>query len=131
MKKENGEAGPYVFKSYKEIHTEVANVASALRALGVNPAQRVGVFGANCPEWMVAMQVRSFVARVARGWRFERYWETIVSTAQYGLSLQASLALVARSGLPRWPGLLSWHSEDRASQSEEAYGSVVGQTADA
>ncbi|PNW73635.1 hypothetical protein CHLRE_13g566650v5 [Chlamydomonas reinhardtii] len=56
VKKENGEAGPYVFKSYKEIHTEVANVASALRALGVNPAQRVGVFGANCPEWMVAMQ---------------------------------------------------------------------------
>ncbi|KAG2439883.1 hypothetical protein HYH02_010513 [Chlamydomonas schloesseri] len=55
-KNEKGEVGAYVFKTYKEIHTEVANVASALRALGVNPAQRVGVFGANCPEWMVAMQ---------------------------------------------------------------------------
>lgn len=36
----------------------MAAVASALRALGVQPQQRVGVFGANCPEWMVAMQVR-------------------------------------------------------------------------
>ncbi len=35
----------------------MAAVASALRALGVQPQQRVGVFGANCPEWMIAMQV--------------------------------------------------------------------------
>ncbi|GFR48302.1 hypothetical protein Agub_g10182 [Astrephomene gubernaculifera] len=55
-KNEQGEVGPFVFKSYKEVQQEVSHVASALRALGVEPSQRVGVFGANCPEWMVAMQ---------------------------------------------------------------------------
>ncbi|EFJ51208.1 hypothetical protein VOLCADRAFT_73402 [Volvox carteri f. nagariensis] len=55
-KNEKGEAGPFVFKTYAEVHKEVVQAASALRALGVEPSQRVGVFGANCPEWMVAMQ---------------------------------------------------------------------------
>jgi len=37
----------------------VWQVGSALLELGVEPKDRVGVFGANCPEWMLAMQVRS------------------------------------------------------------------------
>ncbi|PNH12187.1 Long chain acyl-CoA synthetase 5 [Tetrabaena socialis] len=55
-KNAKGEVGPFTFKSYAEVHKEVKDVASALRALGVEPQQRVGCFGANCPEWMIAMQ---------------------------------------------------------------------------
>ena len=53
----DGSAGPFVFKSYKEIGAEVADLASGLIALGVRPGARIGVLAANCPEWMVAMQV--------------------------------------------------------------------------
>jgi len=49
-------AGPFVFKTYKEVGEEVVNLASGLRAIGVEPKQRVGVFGPNCAQWMVAMQ---------------------------------------------------------------------------
>ncbi|KXZ49465.1 hypothetical protein GPECTOR_21g691 [Gonium pectorale] len=55
-KNDQGEAGAYVWKTYAEVHTDVKNVASALLALGVKPSQRVGIFGANSPEWMTAMQ---------------------------------------------------------------------------
>lgn len=55
---DNGKAGDYVFKTYAEVQKDVIQIASALRGLGIEPGQRVGVFGANCPEWMIAMQVR-------------------------------------------------------------------------
>lgn len=54
----NGEVGPFQFKSYKEVADDVANVASGLSGFGLQKGARVGVFGANCPEWMIAMQVR-------------------------------------------------------------------------
>ncbi|KAG2497767.1 hypothetical protein HYH03_004039 [Edaphochlamys debaryana] len=55
-KNEKGEVGPFVFKNYAQVHKEVQGIASALAKWGVTPGQRVGVFGANCPEWMTAMQ---------------------------------------------------------------------------
>jgi hypothetical protein len=36
---------------------KVADVASGLKAVGVPAKGRVGVFGANSPEWMITMQV--------------------------------------------------------------------------
>ena len=33
-----------------------ATVGSAFSALGLQPKDRIGVIGANCPEWMMAMQ---------------------------------------------------------------------------
>ena len=53
----DGEPGPFVFKTYKEVGAEVDKIASGLMALGVKPQQRVTVLGPNCTEWMVAMQV--------------------------------------------------------------------------
>ena len=53
----DGVAGPFVFKTYKEVGAEVAKIASGLMALGVKPKQRVTVLGGNCTEWMMAMQV--------------------------------------------------------------------------
>lgn len=37
-------------------HVSVLQVGSALLDLGVKPKDRVGVIGANCPEWMLTMQ---------------------------------------------------------------------------
>ncbi len=62
-KNDKGEVGPFVFKKYKDVHADVVLLASALRQLLINPGQRVGVYGANCPEWMEAMQVTRPPAR--------------------------------------------------------------------
>nr|XP_010921403.1 long chain acyl-CoA synthetase 1 isoform X1 [Elaeis guineensis] len=52
----NGKAGRYLWKTYKEVYEEVLQVGSALRQLGVEPGSRVGIYGANCPQWMVVME---------------------------------------------------------------------------
>ncbi|KAJ0979965.1 hypothetical protein J5N97_015439 [Dioscorea zingiberensis] len=52
----NGNAGPYLWKTYKEIYEEVLNVGSALKQLGAEPGTRIGVYGVNCPQWVVAME---------------------------------------------------------------------------
>jgi hypothetical protein len=44
--------------TYGEVSARVADVASALAALGVPPQGRVGIYSANCVEWMIAMQAR-------------------------------------------------------------------------
>ncbi|KAJ0963613.1 hypothetical protein J5N97_028735 [Dioscorea zingiberensis] len=47
----NGNAGPYLWKTYKEIYEEVLKVGSTLKQLGVEPDTRIGVYGVNCPQW--------------------------------------------------------------------------------
>ncbi|XP_050367499.1 long chain acyl-CoA synthetase 1-like isoform X2 [Argentina anserina] len=47
--------GPYVWKTYKEVYEEVLHVGSALRASGVEPGSRIGIYGSNCPQWIMAM----------------------------------------------------------------------------
>ncbi|KAI8474564.1 MAG: hypothetical protein J3K34DRAFT_407403 [Monoraphidium minutum] len=54
--KATGEAGQYQWLSYGEVAERVAQIASHLAGLGVAARDRVGVYGANCPEWMIAMQ---------------------------------------------------------------------------
>lgn len=53
----DGKVGDFVFQSYKETAEQVTAVASGLRSLGVEPKQRVGVYGPNSIPWMVTMQV--------------------------------------------------------------------------
>jgi long-chain acyl-CoA synthetase len=48
--------GKFEFLTYKQVHTKVAHVAAGLSSLGIQTKQRVGVFGINCPEYMIAMQ---------------------------------------------------------------------------
>lgn len=55
--KKGDTVGPYEFYTYAETAAKVADVASGLHSLGVAAQSRVGVFGTNCPEWMIAMQV--------------------------------------------------------------------------
>ena len=44
--------------TYLEAAARVEAAGSALVARGISPKERIGVFGTNCPEWMIAMQVR-------------------------------------------------------------------------
>ncbi|KAK6937241.1 AMP-dependent synthetase/ligase [Dillenia turbinata] len=55
----NGKPGPYLWKKYKEVYEEVLHIGSALRASGAEPDSRVGIYGANCPHWIVAMEACS------------------------------------------------------------------------
>ncbi|KAH9786881.1 Long chain acyl-CoA synthetase 1 [Citrus sinensis] len=52
----DGKFGPYVWKTYKEVYEEVLQIVSALRASGAEPGCRVGIYGANCPQWVEAME---------------------------------------------------------------------------
>ncbi|KAL8527175.1 hypothetical protein ACS0TY_005158 [Phlomoides rotata] len=52
----NGKWGPYAWKTYKEVYDETLQAGSALRAHGFEPGDRVGVYGMNCPQWIVAME---------------------------------------------------------------------------
>ncbi|GFZ19327.1 AMP-dependent synthetase and ligase family protein [Actinidia rufa] len=52
----DGKFGPYLWKTYKEVYEEVLLVGSALRASGAEPGSRVGIYGSNCPQWIVAME---------------------------------------------------------------------------
>ncbi|GFR41005.1 hypothetical protein Agub_g1672, partial [Astrephomene gubernaculifera] len=48
--------GPYVFMTYREVAEAVEAVAGGYVAAGLGPGDRIGVLGANCKEWMMAMQ---------------------------------------------------------------------------
>lgn len=48
----------YSWLTYSETGERVAAIGSALVKAGLQPHGRVGVYGANSPEWMIAMQVR-------------------------------------------------------------------------
>ncbi|CAN6326588.1 unnamed protein product [Urochloa humidicola] len=52
----DGVPGSYLWKSYEEVYNEVLQVGSALQELGVQPGSRIGIYGTNCPQWIVAMQ---------------------------------------------------------------------------
>jgi len=44
-------------QQYAEVSEKVTAVASGLAAQGLKRGDRVGVYGANCVEWMLALQV--------------------------------------------------------------------------
>eukprot|EP00850_Spirogloea_muscicola_P001905 SM000007S20865 [mRNA] locus=s7:611829:626196:+ [translate_table: standard] len=52
----DGKAGRYVFQSYAEVFQLAKEVGSAIRSVGVEPKGRCGIYGANCPEWVTAME---------------------------------------------------------------------------
>ncbi|KOM35344.1 hypothetical protein LR48_Vigan02g149400 [Vigna angularis] len=55
----DGKFGPYVWSTYKEVYDEVLHISSALRASGAEVGGRIGIYGSNCPEWIVAMEACS------------------------------------------------------------------------
>ncbi|KAI8110231.1 hypothetical protein M9435_001910 [Picochlorum sp. BPE23] len=51
-----GKNGEYEWLTYKQVDEKVACLGSAMASIGLGPHGRVGVYGANSPEWMMAMQ---------------------------------------------------------------------------
>ncbi|XWS40363.1 hypothetical protein CRYUN_Cryun18bG0134700 [Craigia yunnanensis] len=50
------QAGPYVWITYQEAYDAALRIGSAMRSCGVNPGDRCGIYGSNCPEWIIAME---------------------------------------------------------------------------
>ncbi|KAL8238863.1 hypothetical protein R6Q59_015430 [Mikania micrantha] len=52
----NGKHGAYVWLTYKQVYDKVIRVGNAIRACGVEPEGRCGIYGANCAEWVMSME---------------------------------------------------------------------------
>ncbi|KAJ3670910.1 hypothetical protein LUZ60_008336 [Juncus effusus] len=52
----DGKAGQYVWKTYKEVYEIVLKLGASIRSCGVEKEGRCGIYGANCPEWVMAME---------------------------------------------------------------------------
>ncbi|KAK1300760.1 Long chain acyl-CoA synthetase 2 [Acorus calamus] len=52
----DGKVGPYVWQTYEEAHDKAIQIGSAMRSCGVNPGDHCGIYGSNCPEWVIAME---------------------------------------------------------------------------
>uniref|UniRef100_A0A5B7AFM9 Long-chain-fatty-acid--CoA ligase n=1 Tax=Davidia involucrata TaxID=16924 RepID=A0A5B7AFM9_DAVIN len=52
----DGKAGPYEWLTYQEVYDATIRIGSAIQSLGVNPGDRCGIYGTNCPEWIIAME---------------------------------------------------------------------------
>ncbi|XP_057967846.1 long chain acyl-CoA synthetase 4-like [Malania oleifera] len=53
---ENGKPGKYVWLTYKQVYGLVMKIGNAIRACGVGEEGRCGIYGANCPEWVMSME---------------------------------------------------------------------------
>ncbi|KAG5041530.1 hypothetical protein JHK85_014006 [Glycine max] len=52
----NGNPGKYKWQTYKEVYDLVMNVGNSIRACGYGEGVKCGIYGANCPEWIVSME---------------------------------------------------------------------------
>ncbi|XP_010266499.1 PREDICTED: long chain acyl-CoA synthetase 4 [Nelumbo nucifera] len=52
----NGKPGKYVWQTYEEVYDTVTKVGLSIRSCGVLKGGRCGIYGANCPEWVMSME---------------------------------------------------------------------------
>lgn len=52
----DGKAGKYAWLTYKQVYDIVLKVGTSLRSRGVSKEGRCGIYGANCPEWVISME---------------------------------------------------------------------------
>ncbi|KAL6174841.1 hypothetical protein ACLB2K_051486 [Fragaria x ananassa] len=52
----NGKAGKYVWLTYKQVYDIVVKVGNSMRTLGLVEGDKCGIFGVNCPEWIMSME---------------------------------------------------------------------------
>nr|XP_016501799.1 PREDICTED: long chain acyl-CoA synthetase 4-like [Nicotiana tabacum] len=52
----DGKPGKYVWTSYKEVYDIVIKVGNSIRSCGVDEGDKCGIYGANCPEWIMSME---------------------------------------------------------------------------
>ncbi|XP_073051955.1 long chain acyl-CoA synthetase 4-like [Primulina eburnea] len=52
----SGKPGKYVWLTYKEVYNIVLQVGNSIRSCGLEEGGRCGIYGANCPEWIMSME---------------------------------------------------------------------------
>ncbi|XP_020218242.1 long chain acyl-CoA synthetase 2 [Cajanus cajan] len=55
-KKTGSKVDPYEWITYQEAYDAAIQIGSAMKSRGVNPGDRCGIYGSNCPEWIIAME---------------------------------------------------------------------------
>lgn len=52
----DGKAGEYTWWTYKEVYDVVMKLAASMDKSGIKQGESCGIYGANCPEWIVSME---------------------------------------------------------------------------
>ncbi|CAL0330978.1 unnamed protein product [Lupinus luteus] len=52
----DGNPGNYKWKTYKEAYDLVLKLGTSIRSCGYGEGVKCGIYGANCPEWIISMQ---------------------------------------------------------------------------
>ncbi|KAM7279046.1 hypothetical protein ACFE04_006180 [Oxalis oulophora] len=52
----NGKAGQYVWKTYTQVYDLVIKLGNAIRSCGVQQGNKCGIYGINCPQWIMSME---------------------------------------------------------------------------
>ncbi|XP_016508574.2 long chain acyl-CoA synthetase 4-like isoform X1 [Nicotiana tabacum] len=52
----HGQAGKYIWLTYREVYDLVLKVGASIRVCGVKQGGRCGIYGANCSNWVISMQ---------------------------------------------------------------------------
>ncbi|KAL0371909.1 UNVERIFIED_CONTAM: Long chain acyl-CoA synthetase 4 [Sesamum calycinum] len=52
----NGKPGKYSWMTYKEVYDIVLKVGNSIRSCGIEEGGHCGIYGANCPEWIMSME---------------------------------------------------------------------------
>ncbi|KAE9620419.1 hypothetical protein Lal_00019706 [Lupinus albus] len=52
----DSKVGPYEWVTYQEAYDAAVRMGAAMRSCGVNPGDRCGIYGSNCPQWIIAME---------------------------------------------------------------------------
>ncbi|KAL5162234.1 Long chain acyl-CoA synthetase 2 [Glycine soja] len=54
--KTESKVGSYTWLTYQDVYDAALKMGSAMRSRGVNPGDRCGIYGSNCPEWIIVME---------------------------------------------------------------------------
>ncbi|XP_078428224.1 long chain acyl-CoA synthetase 4-like [Wolffia australiana] len=52
----DGKGGQYQWLTYKQVYDDVIKVGTSIRSCGIEKGARCGIYGVNCPEWIISMQ---------------------------------------------------------------------------
>ncbi|GKV23762.1 hypothetical protein SLEP1_g33458 [Rubroshorea leprosula] len=91
------QAGPYVWLTYQEVYDAALRMGSAMRSCGVNPGDRCGIYGSNCPEWIISME-----ACISQAVTYVPLYDTLGSNAVEFIinHAEVSIAFVQENKLP-------------------------------
>ncbi|KAF8698195.1 hypothetical protein HU200_035714 [Digitaria exilis] len=52
----DGKAGEYTWLTYQEVYDVVMKLAASITKSGIKQGECCGIYGANCPEWIISME---------------------------------------------------------------------------